>query len=304
MDLYQLRYFLEVARTLNFTRAAENLHISPPAVSRSVALLETSVGKKLFLRTRRRVSLTVDGELLKSRVEGIYDAIEQAELDLKEGPGEGPSMLRIGSREMITNYLFPGPLLEFKKRYPRTRFGIYELEPRALSEALKKDQVHLGFFYSDLPDPSLESAHLGRLRSHIYASKGFLGRRGGPRSLKEVLACPFIAPRYFQADPSVPLPDGFPDHRYQRNIYYEGEFLETHRRFVLDGVAVGVLPDLVVREEWKKRKVVRLEKGPYLFRDIYVFKRRGRPLPRAADLFVREVRQSVRRSHGSSGRRA
>ena len=57
MDLYQLKYFLEVARELSFTRAAAGLGVSPSAVSRSVALLERSVKKKLFARTKRHVEI-------------------------------------------------------------------------------------------------------------------------------------------------------------------------------------------------------------------------------------------------------
>src|SRR5712671_4230460 len=110
MDLYQLRYFLEVARELNFTRAAENLHLSPPAVSRSVQLLEKSLGKQLFARTKRRVELTADGEYLRAGVEKIYDDIERITLGLKGEVATPPAMLRIGSREMITNYLLPGPV--------------------------------------------------------------------------------------------------------------------------------------------------------------------------------------------------
>lgn len=297
MNLYQLRYFLEVARELSFTRAADNLHISPPAISRSVQLLERSVRRKLFSRTKRSVTLTTDGEFLKSRVERVFDEIERTKLELEEGQASAPSKLKIGSREMITNYLFPRPLLHFKERFPHTRFGIYELEPKIMADALKKDRIDFGFYYSDIPDPGLEPQHLGRIRSHIYASRRLLPRGRRPVTLRKLLGYPFIAPKYFQADPSTPSPDGFPDHLYLRNIQYECEFLETHRRFILDGVAVGVLPDLVIREEWKRGRVVQL-KGPPIFREIYFFKRRGRPLSKAVDFFIAKVRRAIRRIGG------
>src|SRR5437016_4486092 len=144
MDLYQLRYFLEVARELNFTRAAENLYLSPPAVSRSVQLLERSLGRKLFARTKRRVTLTSDGEFLKNRVEKIFDEVERARLELEGERSSSPFMLRIGTREMITHYLLPGPLREFRSKWPAIRFGLYELDPRELATALKDDQIDFG----------------------------------------------------------------------------------------------------------------------------------------------------------------
>lgn len=283
MNLYHLRYFLEAARELNFARAARNLYISPPAMSRSIELLEKSLKKKLFNRTKRHVDLTSDGEILKARAEKIYDEIEAARLELA-GNSESPAMLKIGCREMITHYLLPEPLLEFKKRHPKTKFGIYELDPARMADALKKDQIDCGFYYSDISDPTLESKLLGRLRSHIYASKHFKGQ-----NLKNV---PFIAPRYFQADAAAPRPDGFPDHRLRRNIQYEGEFLETHRRFALEGLCAAVLPDLVVKDNHKE--LMRLE-GPVIHRDIYFFKRRSRPLPKAVNEFCDLIQSAIKR---------
>src|SRR5581483_358047 len=249
MDLYQLRYFLEVARRLSFTRAAESLHVSPAAVSRSVGLLERSLGKRLFVRDRRHVALTADGETLKRAAERVFDEVEAARLELQAE--KVPSMLRLASREMITNYLLPPAIAELDARFPRLAFGLYELEPRAMVAALKSDQIDLGFYYGEIPDAGLEPRPLGRLTSHVYAAKTLLRRNAALRSAKPE-DLPFVAPRYFDADPSAASPDGFPDHRVKRQVRFEAEFLETHRRLVLDGLAVGVLPDLVVREELKK----------------------------------------------------
>jgi len=293
MDLYQLRYFLEVARELNFTRAAENLYLSPPAVSRSVQLLEHSIGRKLFARNKRKVTLTSDGEFLKSRVEKIFDEVERARIELEGDRSRQPFMLRIGSREMITDYLLREPLREFRRQWPEIRFGLYELDPRELATALKDDQIDFGFYYSELSDPALESRHLGTLTSHLYASKRLLPKGRPPKSWDQILALPHVAPRYFRSDPSSASPDGFPDHRHSRNVQYAAEFMETHRRFVIDGLAVSVLPDLVVREELKRGHVVQL-KGPKIDRDIFFFKRRSRPLPKAVDTFIALLRKSIR----------
>jgi len=279
MDLYQLKYFLEVARELSFTRAAANLGVSPSAVSRSVALLENSVKKKLFARTKRHVALTVFGESLKVRAARIFDEVEGARLEL-DGESQAPALLRIASREMITNYLLPGPLGEFKARHPSTRFGLFELEPEALADALKKDQVDFGFQYTTLDDPAIESHSLGRLRSHVYAAKKFSGSA-------------FIAPRPFRPAPGLPSADGYPDRTQPREIQYEAEFLETHRRFVLQGLCAGVLPDLVMAGDLKRGAVTVL-KGPPIHREIFWFKRRDRALPKAVEELVAGVRRTIR----------
>ncbi|MBI5246367.1 MAG: LysR family transcriptional regulator [Elusimicrobia bacterium] len=294
VDLYQLRYFLEVSRTLNFTRAAENLGISTPAVSKSVALLERSVGQPLLTRSRRLVQLTQAGERLKAHAERVYDELEAARLDLR-GEAGSPAMLKIGSREMITNYLLGPSLLAFRKQHPATRFGVYELGPREMAAALRKNQIDFGFYYSaEIPDPALEIRRLGRLDSHVYAAPSLWGKSKIPKTFDGVRKLPFIAPRYFGADPSEPSLDGFPDQENPRVIQYEGEFLETHRRFALDGIAAAVLPDFTVKREWKAGLLSRLP-GPELGREIFFLKRRGRPLPKSVDEFVETVARSIKR---------
>jgi DNA-binding transcriptional LysR family regulator len=271
MDLYQLRYFLETARAKSVTRAAQHLHVTPPAVSRSIALLERSLKKRLFSRGKAGVALTAEGEVLRAFVEKAFDTLEQAKLEL-EGRSAVPALLRIGSREMITNYLL-GPSI---KAFPKTRFGLHELSPRGMAEALHKDQIDFAFYYhGEIPDSELEIRKLGFLRSHIYAKRPGL---------------PFIAPRYFGADPSEPSMDGYPDQKLPREIRFEGEFLETHRRFVLDGLAAAVLPDFVVKGE----RLLKL-KGPPLGREIYFIKRRARPLPKSVDLFVGILVKTIKR---------
>lgn len=294
MDLYQLRYFLEVARTLNFTRAAEGLGVSTPAVSRSVALLERSVGQPLLTRTRRVVQLTQAGERLKAHAERVYDEIEAARLDLR-GEAGSPAMLKIGSREMITNYLLGPSLVGFRAKHPQTRFGVYELGPAEMASALRKNQIDFGFYYSaEIPDPALEIRPLGKLDSHVYAAPSLWKGGKAPRNFDDVRTLPFIAPRYFGADPSASSLDGFPDQESPRRIQYEGEFLETHRRFALDGIAAAVLPDFTVAREWKAGLLARLP-GPPLGREIYFLKRRGRPLPKSVDAFVETVARSIKK---------
>jgi DNA-binding transcriptional LysR family regulator len=294
MDLYQLRYFLEVSRTLNFSRAAEHLGISTPAVSKSVSLLERSVGQPLFTRTRRVVQLTQAGERLKAHAERVYDEIEAARLDLR-GEAGSPAMLKIGSREMITNYLLGPSLLEFRQKHPATRFGVYELGPREMAAALRKNQIDFGFYYSsEIPDPALEIRRLGRLDSHVYAAPSLWDGAKTPKTFEDVRRLPFIAPRYFGADPAEPSLDGFPDQESPRRIQYEGEFLETHRRYALDGIAAAVLPDFTVKREWKAGLLARLP-GPELGREIYFLKRRGRPLPKSVDGFVETVARSIKK---------
>ena len=83
------------------------------------------------------------------------------------------------------------------------------------------------------------------------------------------------------------------DQKHTRNIKYEGEFLETHRRYVLEGLAAAVLPDFVVAEEYRQKKILRL-KGPRLHREIFLLKRKNRPLHKSVDIFRHSVIQAIK----------
>lgn len=291
MDLYQLRYFLEAARELHFARAAEALHISPSALSQSVAQLERSVGRKLFTRAGRRVSLTAEGTALKARAEKIFDEVEAAGRELSVG---GTEELRIASREMITHYLLPPVLEALEKGRPGTRVALHELEPDAMTEALLKDKIDFGYYYAPLAEEGLESERLGRLSSSVYAAPALLRRLGRPKAPHDTLRLPFVAPRPFGASPSLPSADGFPDDRLKRRILYKAELLETHRRLALQGLCAAVLPDGVAAQDEKRGHLVKLP-GPALGREIYFFKRKGRVLPEVAKEINEELRLELRR---------
>ena len=77
MDIRSIRYFLEVAQELNITRAAENLHMAQPPLSRQIQLLEQELGVKLFEREKRHLQLTEEGLILKTRGEQILTLMEK-----------------------------------------------------------------------------------------------------------------------------------------------------------------------------------------------------------------------------------
>mgnify|MGYP004551367443 CR=1 FL=1 len=83
MEIRVLRYFLEVAREENITRAATHLHISQPTLSRQLKDLENELGKKLFVRSNYSVRLTEEGMLLRKRAEDILDMVDKTTDEFK-----------------------------------------------------------------------------------------------------------------------------------------------------------------------------------------------------------------------------
>ena len=83
MDLRLLKYFLAVAREENITAAAESLHITQPTLSKQLMQLEDKIGKKLFIRGKRKITLTEDGVLFRKRAGEIINLVDKTESELK-----------------------------------------------------------------------------------------------------------------------------------------------------------------------------------------------------------------------------
>ena len=124
MELFQLRYFLKAAERESFTRAADEMGISQPALSRAIANLEGEFGQPLFERQGRRVALTDAGRLLQSRAQQAVALLEDAKSEITDDGESG--RLRVAAIPTIAPYFLPGVLREFSKEHPRATVLIQE----------------------------------------------------------------------------------------------------------------------------------------------------------------------------------
>ena len=116
MELDQLRYFVQVARRGSYTRAAEDLMISQPALSRSIQKLEEELGQPVFERKARSVSLTDAGTLLQGRAQQVLSILEDTKAEITDDGVSG--RLRVGAIPTIAPYLLPEVLGRFAAAFP------------------------------------------------------------------------------------------------------------------------------------------------------------------------------------------
>ena len=127
MELKQLRYFLAVAEHLNFSRAAESLYISQPALSHQIAELESELGIELFIRDRRKVYLTTAGKaLIEPAREALYSAERLLEIARTDFRQEDGALLRIGFDDTEDHFELTG-ITETLARFTESCQGL-ELE--------------------------------------------------------------------------------------------------------------------------------------------------------------------------------
>lgn len=161
MELRLLQYFLAVAQEENITRASETLHISQPYLSKQMMELEDQLGKQLFIRGKRRITLTEDGVFLRKRAEEILTLVEKTEKDISGNTHEISGTIRIGGTPTSSLLQHAAKLRE---KYPEIRFEFYSsdaidvierLNHGSLDFAVLLEPVNIeNFDYVSLPDSS------------------------------------------------------------------------------------------------------------------------------------------------------
>jgi LysR family hydrogen peroxide-inducible transcriptional activator len=126
MELHQLRYYLAVARTRNFSRAAEQCHVAQPSLSQQIMKLEDELGERLFERTKREVSLTPAGELFRRHAEQVLDGVEQARDCVREVGDVLRGRVLLGALPTIAPYYLPERLRTFTADYPDVEIVVHE----------------------------------------------------------------------------------------------------------------------------------------------------------------------------------
>lgn len=145
IELRHLNYFLAVADTLHFRKAAEKLFISQPGLSRQIKQMEEILQAELFVRDKKKVALTPAGHYLKSQAEELFKQLKETKRQLQL-IGEGDSgEIRIGFLGSAMQDVIPNLLLKLKDKFPKIKTSLEELSNSSQVDAVLKDDLDLGF---------------------------------------------------------------------------------------------------------------------------------------------------------------
>lgn len=123
MQLQQLRYFREIAKKGSLTRAAEDLFVSQPALSKTIKTLETELGFKLFTRNGKTLELNENGELYLKRIEHALSSIDDAQKEVQEINGSPVEVVSISV--YASSLSFSSTILRYMRKYPNTNVNLY-----------------------------------------------------------------------------------------------------------------------------------------------------------------------------------
>ncbi len=179
MELRVLRYFLAVAREESISAAAESLHLTQPTLSRQLMDLEAELGKTLFLRGNRKVTLTQEGVFLRKRANEILDLVEKTQAEFQTSQEALSGDVYVGGGESDAMRLIARTAGALQSAHPQVRFHLYSGNAYDVGERLEKGLLDFGILMG-----TADLANYDYLQLPLYDSWGVLMRKDSPLAQK------------------------------------------------------------------------------------------------------------------------
>jgi DNA-binding transcriptional LysR family regulator len=163
MTLRQVEVFLAVARERSFSLAAGKIHLSQPTLSEHVRELERELGKPLFFRRGRSVTLTEAGRVFEPYATSVVAAVEDARQAIAELDGLSHGSLLVGASTTPGLYVLPGIIARFRARYPGIELRLQIANSRLIEERVRARELDLGVVGGHMLPPGQECLAAGLL---------------------------------------------------------------------------------------------------------------------------------------------
>ncbi|MBR1731351.1 MAG: LysR family transcriptional regulator, partial [Ruminococcus sp.] len=182
MELRVLQYFLAVAREESISGAANALHLSQPTLSRQLKDLEDELGKQLFIRGSKRITLTDEGRILKNRAEEIVSLVEKTASEIAVSDEHIYGDVFIGAGETVGVRYLTKAAKTVRDKYPDIHFHIISGDRSDVVERLDSGLVDFGLIFGSVDDTKYESIKIPN--SDMW---GVLMRKDSPLAKKEAI---------------------------------------------------------------------------------------------------------------------
>lgn len=287
MELRVLKYFLMVAKEQSFTKAAEQLHITQPTLSRQLAQLESELGTSLFVRTGRNITLTQEGILLKRRALEIIDLEGRTIEELHGADKYVEGTVTIGCGEFAVVEKLAEICRRFKSKYPLVQIAIRTATADMIYEMMNKGLVDVGLFMEPVDTQDMEYIRLvgsdhwvvsmrpdDELASHKYIKK------------QDIIDKPLIIPERVNVQSELANWFGKDFDRIQ--IALTSNLGTNAGVMAMAGLGYPVSIEGAARY-WRKDLLVQRRLYPAITANTVIAWRRNIPNSRAVNKFIEEI---------------
>ena len=288
MELHQLRYATAVARMGNFSRAAEDCHVSQPSLSQQIQKLEGELGERLFDRMKREARVTAYGEVFLRRAQRVLDEVDAAKREASEAKDLLMGKLTLGILPTMAPYLLPRVMVRFLKDFPGVEVVVQEDTTERLLKQALAFEIDFAIVSEPIRDQRLEVRRLFTEELWLALPPKHPLTRQAAVSLDDVDDEPMIVMREGHCLGEQVM--GFCDRGNIRpRITFQSAQLETVQAMVRAGLGVSLIPAMALRRNQVDSPEYRPLKSPRPKRSITAVWLKSRRLTRAAGEFIERV---------------
>jgi DNA-binding transcriptional LysR family regulator len=293
MDYDQLASFLEVAKLQSFSRAAEKMFRTQPAISAQVRLLEQECGEKLFDRSGKKVLMTPAGEILFSYAERLLAMQKEALQAIAELNQTPRGKLYIGANEATCLYVLPKTFARFKQLYPLVQISIYRNFSHKILQKVQEGAVDFGIVTLPQPVNNMEVIPVFRDEVQVVVPKNHDLAKCKSVSLEQMAQYPLILPK--TGHTRVVIDRLLRPYRDHLQISMELASVETIKKFVGAGLGISLISRTYAHADVTAGllKLIPVE-GQKIYRELGLVYRRDRYLSLPAKIFIEVVRESTK----------
>ena len=257
MDLLHLEHFLAVVDEGTFTRAAERVNRTQPAISQSVRRLEEEVGAPLFARGQHEMSLTEAGRVLAEHARRLLKMRDEALRQVSELRTLQAGRLKVAAHESAAVYLLPAPLRNYLEKFPNIKVGIQRSRLAEIPRQVMDGEVDLGFVKEE---PAFHELHWVEVHSDemvLVAAPGHPLAAGPAVQIRDLGSQQFVI-HHGCSTTTDRILQLFEQHATRCHVVAELWSFENVKSFVREEVGLAIVPGITVRRELADRTLVRV----------------------------------------------
>ena len=294
MEITQLEFFLKVIEERSFSKAAERVFRTQPAVSLAIRRLEEEVGASLFDRSEKTPTLTDVGQVVYEYAQRIVALRDQARGAVAQLRALERGRVRVGANESTSLYLLPDVILRFRERHPQVRVEIFRHPSERLPREIIDHNVDFALMAYEPQDSGLEGFPVLNDELVLITHPEHTLARRDSVGVEELGSESFLA-HNVRAASRMKVIETFAAHHTPLNISLELATIETIKRFVQKQIGIAFVPRMCVAEELERGTLATIPvRGLTYRRTLWAAHRRGATLPHAAAAFLELLRQHAR----------
>ena len=299
MELHQLRYFVAVAETGGFSKAAKRCYVAQPSLSQQIIKLEHELGQELFERLSRKIVLTEAGKALLPRAKLILKEADNIKSAIHEDIDSGSGTLSVGLIPTIAPYLLPGSLDKYHKRFPMSQIKVYENLTERLIKSIVNLEIDLAIMSLPIDDPLIQTKALFDDPLVLALSLEHPLAKAKNIKISDLKEIPFIA-----LEEEHCLGEQIKSFCYEKQINPDVICrtwnLSTIQQCVSFGNGISLVPQMLVMTDTSKNCEYRAIHGQSPFRTVVAAWHKDRKLSNLASEFVSIVNEEYNSLSGSN----